>query len=84
MTLITYKVWKVKMRKLMQFVLQSEVETSFDFTSATRIGFVIVGGKYWKVKSSKGDEEMNKGDKIKVVGKEADLLIVEHLHNHQQ
>jgi membrane-bound ClpP family serine protease len=31
-----------------------------------------------------GDEKINKGDKIKVVGKEADLLIVEHLHDGKQ
>ncbi len=46
--------------------------------------FVIVGGEYWKAKSSMGDEKINKGDKIKVVEKEADLLIVEHLHDGKQ
>jgi membrane-bound ClpP family serine protease len=47
--------------------------------SANRTGFVIVGGEYWKARCSRGDEEINRGEKIKVVGKEADLLIVEHL-----
>src|SRR5918996_143419 len=81
MALITYKVWKVKKRKPMQFVLQSEEGVALDSISANRTGFVIVGGEYWKAKSSTGDEEINRGDKIKVVGKEADLLIVEHLHD---
>ncbi|MDQ3806702.1 MAG: nodulation protein NfeD [Thermoproteota archaeon] len=82
--LITYKVWKVKKRKPIEFVLQSEEGVALDSISANRTGFVIVGGEYWKAKSSKGDEEINKGDKIKVVGKEADLLIVEHLHDGKQ
>jgi membrane-bound ClpP family serine protease len=37
------------------------------------------GGEYWQARCSRGDEEINRGEKIKVVGKEADLLIVEHL-----
>jgi membrane-bound serine protease (ClpP class) len=84
MGLITYKVWKVKKRKPKQFVLQSEEGVALDSISANRIGFVIVGGEYWRAKSSDGDEEINKGDKIKVVGKESDLLIVEHLQNTKQ
>lgn len=81
MALITYKVWKVKNRKSKQFVLQSEEGVALDSISADKIGFVIVGGEYWKAKSSREDEEINKGDKIKVVGKESELLIVEHLQN---
>ncbi len=84
MALITYKVWKVKKRKPQQFVLQSEEGVALDFISTNRIGFVIVGGEYWRAKSSRGEDEINKGDKIKVVGKESDLLIVEHLQNAKQ
>jgi membrane-bound serine protease (ClpP class) len=84
MALITYKVWKVKKRKPKQFVVQSEEGVALDSISANRIGFVIVGGEYWKAKSSRGDEEINRGDKIKVVGKESELLIVEHLKNAKQ
>jgi membrane-bound serine protease (ClpP class) len=84
MALITYKVWKVKKRKPMQFVLQSEEGVALDSISANRTGFVIVGGEYWKAKSSTGDEKINKGDRVKVVGKEADLLIVKHLHDGKQ
>jgi membrane-bound serine protease (ClpP class) len=79
MALITYKVWKVKKRKPQQFVLQSEQGVALDSISTNGTGFVIVGGEYWKAKSSTGESQINKGDKIKVVGKEADLLIVEHL-----
>jgi membrane-bound serine protease (ClpP class) len=77
--LITYKVWKVKKRKPEQFVTQSEEGVALDSISANRTGFVIVGGEYWKARSNRGDEEIYRGQKIKVVGKEADLLIVEHL-----
>ena len=84
MALITYKVWKVKKRKPQQFVLQSEEGVALDSISTNRIGFVIVGGEYWRAKSSRGEDEINKGDKIKVVGKESDLLIVEHLQNAKQ
>jgi membrane-bound serine protease (ClpP class) len=79
MALITYKAWKVKKRKPKQFVTQSEEGVALDPISANRTGFVIVGGEYWKAKSSSGDKGINRGDKIKVVGKEGDLLIVEHL-----
>jgi membrane-bound serine protease (ClpP class) len=82
--LITYKAWKVKKRKPTQFVLQSQEGVALDSISTNRTGFVIVGGEYWKAKSNRGDEEINKGDKIKVIRKEADLLIVEHLHNSKQ
>src|SRR5215211_1677934 len=84
MALITYKVWKVKKRKPKQFVTQSEEGVALDSISANGTGFVIVGGEYWKAKSSTGIEEINRGDKIKVVGKEADFLIVEHLHDGKQ
>jgi membrane-bound serine protease (ClpP class) len=79
MALITYKVWKVKKRKPKQFVTQSEEGVALEPISANRTGFVIVGGEYWKAKSSRGDKEINRGDKIKVIGKEAELLIVEHM-----
>jgi membrane-bound serine protease (ClpP class) len=84
MALITYKVWKVKKRKPMQFVLESEEGVALDYISANRTGFVIVGGEYWKAKSSTEKDEINKGDKIKVIRKEADLLIVEHLQGGKQ
>ncbi|MDQ3882941.1 MAG: nodulation protein NfeD [Thermoproteota archaeon] len=84
MALITYKVWKVKRKKPMQFVLQSEEGVALDPISANRAGFVIVGGEYWRAKGNVGEEEISKGDKIRVVRKEADLLIVEHLYKTKQ
>ncbi len=84
MALITYKVWKVKKREPVQFLLQSEEGFALDSISASRAGLVIVGGAYWRAKSTMGDGKINKCDKIKVFGKEADLLIVEHLHNGKQ
>jgi membrane-bound serine protease (ClpP class) len=84
MALIIYKVWKVKKKKPMQFVLQSEEGFALDPISANRAGFVIVGGEYWRAKGNVGEEEISKGDKIRVVRKEADLLIVEHLYKTKQ
>jgi membrane-bound ClpP family serine protease len=80
MVLIRYKVRKVNKRKPKQFVTQSEEGVALDSISANRTGFVDVGGEYWKARCSRGEEEINRGEKIKVVGKEADLLIVEHLN----
>jgi membrane-bound serine protease (ClpP class) len=84
MALITYKVWKVKKKKPMQFVLQSEEGVALDPISANRAGFVIVGGEYWRAKGNVGEKEISKGDKIRVLRKEADLLIVEHLYKTKQ
>jgi membrane-bound ClpP family serine protease len=55
MALITYKVWKIKKRKPTQFVLQSQEGVALDSVSANRTSFVIVGGEYWKAKSSRGE-----------------------------
>jgi membrane-bound serine protease (ClpP class) len=79
MALIIYKVWKVKKRKPQQFVFMSQEGIALDPISGSITGFVIVGGEYWKAKSRK--EEINKGDKVKVVGKEASILVVEGLQN---
>jgi membrane-bound serine protease (ClpP class) len=79
MALIIYKVWKVKKRKPQQFVFMSQEGIALDPISGSITGFVIVGGEYWKAKSRK--EEINKGDKVKVVGKEASMLVVEHSQN---
>jgi membrane-bound serine protease (ClpP class) len=81
MALIIYKVWKVKKRKPQQFVSMSQEGIALDSISRSKTGFVIVGGEYWNAKSSRDGEEINKGDKVKVVGKEATVLIVEHLQN---
>lgn len=76
--LITYKAWKAKTKKPVQFLFQSEEGTALDPISAGRPGFVSVGGEYWRAKTQDG-VEVAKGQKVKVIGKEADLLIVEPL-----
>jgi membrane-bound serine protease (ClpP class) len=84
MALITYKVWKVKKRKPQQFVSMSQEGIALDSISGSKTGFVIVGGEYWNAKSSRDGEEINKGDKVKVVGKEASVLMVERLQSDEK
>lgn len=74
---ITYKAWKAKTTKPMQFAFQDEVGTALDPISDIKPGFVLVGGEYWRAKTH--GVEIKKGDKIKIVGKEADMLVVEPL-----
>lgn len=74
---ITYKAWKAKTMKPLQFAFQDEVGTALDYISDIKPGFVLVGGEYWRSKTR--GAEINKGDKIKIVGKEADMLVVEPL-----
>jgi len=74
---ITYKAWKAKTMKPLQFAFQDEVGTALDYISDIKPGFVLVGGEYWRAKTR--GAEINKGDKIKIVGKEADMLVVEPL-----
>lgn len=74
---ITYKAWKAKTMKPLQFAFQDEVGTALDYISDIKPGFVLVGREYWRAKT--GGAEINKGDKIKIVGKEADMLVVEPL-----
>jgi membrane-bound serine protease (ClpP class) len=72
---ITYKAWKAKATKPMQFAFQDEVGTTLDPISDTKPGFVMIGGEYWRAKSR--GAEIGKGAKIKIIGKEGDILIVE-------
>lgn len=74
---ITYKAWKAKTRKPLQFAFQDEVGTALDPISEAKPGFIMVGGEYWRAKTY--GAEISKGDKIKVIGKEADMLVVEPL-----
>lgn len=78
---ITYKAWKAKTMKPMKFAFQNEVGTALDSISGKNPGFVMVGGEYWRAKTR--GAEINKGDKIKIVGKEADILVVEPLSEHE-
>jgi membrane-bound serine protease (ClpP class) len=74
---ITYKAWKAKTMKPLQFAFQDEVGTALDYISDIKPGFVLVGGEYWRAKTR--GAEINKGNKIKIVGKEDDMLVVEPL-----
>jgi membrane-bound serine protease (ClpP class) len=74
--LITFKAWKAKTQRPVQFEYQSEVGVAADPISNTKAGFVIVGGEYWRARAA-GDTEIAKGEKVHVVRKEADILIVE-------
>lgn len=76
--LITFKAWKAKTKKPVQFEFQSEVGITDDPISSAKPGFVVVGGEYWRAKTT-GGIEIGKGQKVRVVRKEADLLIVEPL-----
>lgn len=80
--LITYKAWRAKTRKPMQFVFQSEKGVTLDTVSATKPGFILVGGEYWRAKTASGIE-IGKGENVRIVGKDADLLIVEPLQKEE-
>jgi membrane-bound serine protease (ClpP class) len=75
MGIITYKAWKLKSRKTVTFVLQGYEGKALDAVSKDTIGFVMVGGEYWRAKTQNGTIE--KGSKVRVVKKEGDMLIVE-------
>ncbi len=79
MALITYKVLKVKKRKPKQFVTQSEEGLLLIPSQRTEPALLLLVESTGRQKSSRGDKEINRGDKIKVIGKEAELLIVEHM-----
>ena len=76
--LITYKAWKAKTMKPTQFMFQGEEGIAIDPISSSTPGFVAVGGEYWRAKTV-GEIEIGKGEKVRITGKEADLLIVEPL-----
>jgi membrane-bound serine protease (ClpP class) len=78
---ITYKAWKAKTRKPLQFVVQSDEGTTLDPISGTKSGFILAGGEYWKAKTR--GIEIGKGKKIRIIGKEADTLIVEPSQSHE-
>jgi membrane-bound serine protease (ClpP class) len=71
---ITYKVWQAKSMKRVEFVLQSNEGKALDAISSGKDGFVLVGGEYWKARST---TNIVQGEKIRVVEKQGDLLVVE-------
>lgn len=75
--LITFKAWKAKTKKPTEFELPSQEGVTLDIVS-DRPGFVLAGGEYWKARTVSG-MEIGKGEKVRIVRKEAGLLIVEPL-----
>lgn len=76
---LTYKAWQAKKKKPLQFAYQSEEGTALDPIVGGKPGFVFVGGEYWKAKSV--GQDINKGEKVKIIGKQGDTLLVEPLQD---
>ncbi|WP_158385701.1 NfeD family protein [Candidatus Nitrososphaera evergladensis] len=76
--LITYKAWRAKTQAPLPFVLQSQTGVTVEAISSTKPGFVIVGGEYWRARTEEGSGiEIGKGQNVRVVRKDSDLLIIE-------
>jgi membrane-bound serine protease (ClpP class) len=75
--IIIYKAWKSKSRKKVTFVLQGYEGTVLNAVSKDTIGFVMIGGEYWKARTQGGNIE--KGSKVRVVKKDGDIIVVEPL-----
>jgi len=71
---ITYKVVKAKRMKKVEFVLPSKEGKTLDEISSDKEGFVLVGGEYWKARSS---SIIKRGTKVRVLKAEGSLLIIE-------
>ena len=77
---ITYKVWQAKGKKRMEFIFQSKEGKALDPISSDKEGFVLVGGEYWKARSK---SNIMQGEKVRVVEKQGDILVVEPLEEKQ-
>lgn len=73
---LTYKVWQSKNKERVEFVYLEKEGKALDPISSDKEGFVLVGGEYWKASSK---SIINQGDKVRVVGKLGDKLVVEPL-----
>ncbi|MFQ5941512.1 MAG: nodulation protein NfeD [Nitrososphaerales archaeon] len=71
---ITYKVWRAKTKKRVEFVYQREEGKALDPISSDKEGFVLVGGEYWKATSKKN---IKRGQLVRVIEKRGNLLVVE-------
>jgi membrane-bound ClpP family serine protease len=76
---LTYKAWQAKKKRPVQFAYQSEEGTALDPIAGGKPGFVFVGGEYWKARSV--GQDINKGQKVKIVGKQDGMLLVEPLQD---
>ena len=73
---VTYKVWRSKKKVGVDFMFQNKEATALDAISKKKSGFVFVNGEYWEAKSK---SQIKKGEKVKILGKQGHLLIVEPL-----
>jgi membrane-bound serine protease (ClpP class) len=72
--IVTYKAWKSKQRAKVDFALQTNEGTAIDFISRDKVGFVSIGGEYWRARTDGYNIEV--GKKVRVIKKEGDILIV--------
>ena len=72
--LIIYKIVKTKMKAPTEFTPLGKVGEAVEDLEPGREGFVVVEGEYWKARPSK---PIPKGSKVKVVGMEEAVLLVE-------
>jgi membrane-bound serine protease (ClpP class) len=58
--IVTYKAWKSKKRVKVDFVLQANEGTAMDFISRDKVGFVSIGGEYWRARTEGDNIEVGK------------------------
>lgn len=72
--IVTYKAWKSKKQVKVDFVLQANEGTAMDFISRDKVGFVSIGGEYWRARTE--DDNIEVGKKVQVIKKQGDILII--------
>jgi membrane-bound serine protease (ClpP class) len=77
---ITYKVWQSKTKARVEFVYLNKEGKTLDPISSDKEGFVLVGGEYWKARSK---SEIKQGERVKVIEKQGDRLVVEPLEENK-
>jgi membrane-bound serine protease (ClpP class) len=78
---VTYKIWRIKGTKSLEFTYQDQYGVAIDPISKDKEGFVLVGGEYWKARSN---HEIKKGEKIKIVNKKGSIVEVEPIITDQE
>ena len=78
---IVYKVIQVKRKKPIIWTIIGSTGIADDEISPDKPGFVIIEGEYWKATSR---TRIRKGEKVRVVGKDGPLLIVEPLREDER
>lgn len=74
---IVYKIIQVRKKKPIVWSIIGEEGRAVDEIGEDKPGFVIVEGEYWKAVSKSG--VIKPGERVRVVGKEGPLLIVERI-----